>query len=148
MPNAKTLEDPVLRFVTLFNINCSQVACWCTVTIAAGGKSWGSGRTRGGSVRTAFWPVCLHEQLVPGRSGALSFYGTEYCLALLKGRGVRSVGPSAGKARGGTVQRPRGKPQRSAGLGERGWQQLRRTGGAQVNPLWHPASLTEGVAVL
>lgn len=45
-------------FVMLFNINCSQLAGWCIVKIAAGGKSLGSGRSWRGLVRTVFCPIC------------------------------------------------------------------------------------------
>lgn len=93
LPDVKTLEDFGLCFVKLLNTVCSQLVLLHS-EIAAGGKSSGSGKSRGGLVRIVFWPIVLDEQLVlstqlPWGEGAL--------LSFPPGGGAECEEPSEGK---------------------------------------------------
>lgn len=83
MPNVKTLEDFGLCSAMLFNINHSQLTCWCIVKIAAGGEALGSRRSRGGSVRIVFCPFASINGLFLGDSEHLASAGLSGCCSAL-----------------------------------------------------------------
>lgn len=142
----RTLDYVFLCFLIL----SAASSCWCIVKIAAGGKSSGSGKSRGGLVRIVFWPIFLDEQLVPGRSWALCSRGTEGVLLSCPPGSEMCVRCKAFHGEGATVGMhwARGKADRSqSGWGW--WQQLIRKGVHRVTH-WHLLAWLKGcpIAVL
>lgn len=139
-------------FVMLFNIDCSQLTCWCVVKIAAGGEILGlEEESRGVIVRIVLWLIYSSQQLVPGRFWALSFCRTWVSIAQPSLESdVCDVSAFPREGACCWAARPlrwcRGKISRSTGEGERMMAAAEQEKGTQLHPLWHPVSLAEGVS--
>lgn len=144
----RTLDYVLFCFLIL----SAASSCWCIVKIAAGGKSSGSGKSRGGfsqdSVLAHFlrWTAYSQEILStllpwdPGSTAQLPFCKWDVCEV----RGLRGEGATGG------LRWARGKANRSPESRRGRWQQLSREWGAQVYPLWHLLAWLKGcpIAVL